>query len=326
MHSSKFSIRGTPFLGIRGVQTYTNMSLPLHSSFSKSDVQDINAWHDVLRLATEWEFASIRELAIERLRPIVSDIDKVVFGHAYEVDGWVMPGYMALVERENPITAEEGKRLGIEDMAAIAAAREEVQAAMAPAERSGISQVPSGFDGEGRDFGGGAISDGDIAAERTSVGSISPMMRKQPLSDLRRRVQAHIPRSTIIYRSLPSSPSTETSEPPLPVDFAPIPPGSHTRRHAPTSFPPSSPRDDPDAHTTGSHSGMEQVLQRNDHELLEDGSVKSPSALATPRIIEGLNEISYPEGVKRPKVEFNANDAKGKFRYVCYVLYSQTLS
>ncbi|EIM85126.1 uncharacterized protein STEHIDRAFT_81994 [Stereum hirsutum FP-91666 SS1] len=40
-----------------------------------------------------------------------------------------------------------------------------------------------------------------------------------------------------------------------------------------------------------------------------------PSALATARIIEDLHEISYPEGIKSPKVELNANAAKGKFRY-----------
>ncbi|EIM91293.1 ARM repeat-containing protein [Stereum hirsutum FP-91666 SS1] len=40
-----------------------------------------------------------------------------------------------------------------------------------------------------------------------------------------------------------------------------------------------------------------------------------PSALATARIIEDLHEISYPEGIKSPKVELNASAAKGKFRY-----------
>ncbi|KAH9003169.1 hypothetical protein EDB86DRAFT_2799935 [Lactarius hatsudake] len=40
-----------------------------------------------------------------------------------------------------------------------------------------------------------------------------------------------------------------------------------------------------------------------------------PSALATARHIEDLNRITYPEGIKCPKVELNVNAQDGKFRY-----------
>ena len=39
-----------------------------------------------------------------------------------------------------------------------------------------------------------------------------------------------------------------------------------------------------------------------------------PSALATARIIEDLDHISYPEGISGPKPELNANSKKGRFR------------
>ena len=39
-----------------------------------------------------------------------------------------------------------------------------------------------------------------------------------------------------------------------------------------------------------------------------------PSALATARIIEDLDHISYPEGISSPKPELNANSKNGKFR------------
>jgi translation initiation factor 4G len=41
-----------------------------------------------------------------------------------------------------------------------------------------------------------------------------------------------------------------------------------------------------------------------------------PSALATARIIEDISSISYPEGIKSPKIELNVNAKNGKFRYV----------
>ncbi|KAK7472405.1 hypothetical protein VKT23_000519 [Stygiomarasmius scandens] len=40
-----------------------------------------------------------------------------------------------------------------------------------------------------------------------------------------------------------------------------------------------------------------------------------PSALATARIIDDLGRVPYPEGVKSPSVELNANAKDGKFRY-----------
>lgn len=39
-----------------------------------------------------------------------------------------------------------------------------------------------------------------------------------------------------------------------------------------------------------------------------------PSALATARIIDDLGGISYPEGIKSPKIELNINAKQGKFR------------
>ncbi|KAL0955886.1 hypothetical protein HGRIS_002084 [Hohenbuehelia grisea] len=40
-----------------------------------------------------------------------------------------------------------------------------------------------------------------------------------------------------------------------------------------------------------------------------------PSALATARIIDDLGRVSYPEGIKSPKVELNINAKDSKFRY-----------
>ena len=40
-----------------------------------------------------------------------------------------------------------------------------------------------------------------------------------------------------------------------------------------------------------------------------------PSALATARHIEDINSITYPQGIKGPKLELNVNIQKGKSRY-----------
>ncbi|KAG2043918.1 armadillo-type protein [Suillus americanus] len=46
-----------------------------------------------------------------------------------------------------------------------------------------------------------------------------------------------------------------------------------------------------------------------------DVSAPPPSALLTARVIENLSEVAYPEGIKSPKIELNANVRDGRFRY-----------
>ncbi|KAG1856929.1 hypothetical protein C8R48DRAFT_755948 [Suillus tomentosus] len=47
----------------------------------------------------------------------------------------------------------------------------------------------------------------------------------------------------------------------------------------------------------------------------KDISASPPSALLTARVIENLSEVAYPEGIKSPKIELNANVRDGRFRY-----------
>jgi translation initiation factor 4G len=39
-----------------------------------------------------------------------------------------------------------------------------------------------------------------------------------------------------------------------------------------------------------------------------------PSALATARIIDDIGQITYPEGIRSPKMELNINAKGGKFK------------
>jgi hypothetical protein len=54
-------------------------------------------------------------------------------------------------------------------------------------------------------------------------------------------------------------------------------------------------------------------------------SAPPPSVLLTARVIENLSEVAYPEGIKSPKVELNANARYGRFRCV-FLPFSLRLS
>lgn len=111
-----------------------------------------------------------------------------------------MPGYMALVEREMPITHEEAMRLGMRDMVDIAAAREEVKDVMTRAELRAES-APNPFSG----FGGGSFGQTTTSSPADS--------RKLTPSDLRKRVEAHVSRSTMRYPHIIADTSTSTTTP-----------------------------------------------------------------------------------------------------------------
>ncbi|TFY71233.1 hypothetical protein EVG20_g1772 [Dentipellis fragilis] len=67
------------------------LSILYPADFQECEVKTVEAWTSVLRLSTKWSFASIRKLAIDRLEPIASAIDKVVLGRTYTIDAWLRP-------------------------------------------------------------------------------------------------------------------------------------------------------------------------------------------------------------------------------------------
>ncbi|KAA1470543.1 hypothetical protein DENSPDRAFT_744118, partial [Dentipellis sp. KUC8613] len=95
---------------------------PAH--FHECELKTIEAWASVLRLSTEWSFSSIRTLAIERLLPIASPVDKVVLGRTYGIHAWLQPGFVALCNRPQPPTVDEAIRLGVRDTILITTVRE----------------------------------------------------------------------------------------------------------------------------------------------------------------------------------------------------------
>ncbi|KIK43080.1 hypothetical protein CY34DRAFT_82410, partial [Suillus luteus UH-Slu-Lm8-n1] len=60
-----------------------------------------------------------------------------------------------------------------------------------------------------------------------------------------------------------------------------------------------------------------QTSPVNESQESEDDEASSPpsSPLLTARSIENLNEVTYPEGIKGPKAELNANVRDARFRY-----------
>lgn len=81
-------------------------------------------WAAILHLAAKWKFETIKVLAIERLSAIAPPIDKITLGKQYGIVEWLADAYKAICKRPDPLTIEEGTRLGLEDVIRISAMRQ----------------------------------------------------------------------------------------------------------------------------------------------------------------------------------------------------------
>ncbi|KAJ7643250.1 hypothetical protein B0H17DRAFT_1163892 [Mycena rosella] len=92
-------------------------------SLYESTVED---WSTILELAQRWEFAEVKNLAVRELEKLdLPDIDRIVLYHKLVVDeSYLIPRYVALCERPELFTVEDGLRLGMEIVIPLSRARE----------------------------------------------------------------------------------------------------------------------------------------------------------------------------------------------------------
>ncbi|KAK2463054.1 hypothetical protein APHAL10511_004709 [Amanita phalloides] len=83
-------------------------------------------WTSILKLATKWEFASLRQRAINELDGLASPIDKVLLGQDYDIPELRLPGYVDLCRSNVPLSEEDGERLGLKDVIKIYRVRQEL--------------------------------------------------------------------------------------------------------------------------------------------------------------------------------------------------------
>ncbi|KZP05980.1 hypothetical protein FIBSPDRAFT_940208 [Athelia psychrophila] len=81
-------------------------------------------WTSILHLAAKWGFESIQFLAIDSLTATAIPVDKIVLGRRYSISDWLPGAYEAVCTRADPLTVEEGMKLGVEDIIRISAARQ----------------------------------------------------------------------------------------------------------------------------------------------------------------------------------------------------------
>ncbi|KAF7972346.1 hypothetical protein HWV62_18118 [Athelia sp. TMB] len=116
------------------------LSILYPADFRRPAEKSTPQWAAVLHLAAAYGLASIRLLAIDHLAALAAPIDKIVLGRRYGVPEWLPAAYEAVCTRADPLTVQEGMRLGVEDVVKISAARQAYGCARARFEPAHLAQ------------------------------------------------------------------------------------------------------------------------------------------------------------------------------------------
>ncbi|KZP11845.1 hypothetical protein FIBSPDRAFT_799817, partial [Athelia psychrophila] len=94
------------------------------TDFRRPSEKTTAQWTSILHLAAKWGFENIKLLATDNLTANATPIDKIVLGRRYGIIDWLSGAYEAVCTRADPLTVEEGMKLGVEDTVKISAARQ----------------------------------------------------------------------------------------------------------------------------------------------------------------------------------------------------------
>ncbi|KAL4245354.1 hypothetical protein ABKN59_009790 [Abortiporus biennis] len=117
------------FSGISTVDFERLLWILYPPNYSMCKASTLDEWTSILHLATQWEFADIRTLAIRSLQSIdISPVDRILLSREYDIGGrWVLSAYTALCERAEPLTLAEASKLGLETSVRVAQMREQMR-------------------------------------------------------------------------------------------------------------------------------------------------------------------------------------------------------
>jgi hypothetical protein len=72
-----------------------------------------------------WNFSELCSYLMPLAERVLSDIDKIVFAREFNVSDWLAPAYIKLCQRNERLTTEEARKIGIDGVIFVSRFREE---------------------------------------------------------------------------------------------------------------------------------------------------------------------------------------------------------
>ncbi|KAF9262686.1 hypothetical protein L218DRAFT_867337 [Marasmius fiardii PR-910] len=95
--------------------------------YSQHDAQTVEDWTSILRVSSRFGMAKIRSLALDNLYMTANAVEKIALNNEFHFDDaeiedeWVLDAYVEMVTRVEPLTLQEGEKLGMKDVIRIQA-------------------------------------------------------------------------------------------------------------------------------------------------------------------------------------------------------------
>jgi len=104
----------------------------------------VDEWSSILKLAHQWDFGEVKTFALRELEAQeIPALQKIILYHTHDIDrNLLQASYTALTVRDEPISIEEGRVLGLETALRLAHAREIARAPPSSGKKSGTPRSP----------------------------------------------------------------------------------------------------------------------------------------------------------------------------------------
>ncbi|EIN06746.1 hypothetical protein PUNSTDRAFT_54142 [Punctularia strigosozonata HHB-11173 SS5] len=115
------------------------VSVFYNPKYTLYDHMTVPEWTSVLRLAHYWQFREVKALSVRELQThTIAPVEKISIYQTYNVDiQLLLPAFIALAVRPEPLAVDEGRQLGWETAMSLAKARELVRALPSTKPKSG---------------------------------------------------------------------------------------------------------------------------------------------------------------------------------------------
>jgi hypothetical protein len=92
-----------------------------------------------MRLTSRWNLTSHIDLDTSRLPLIISPVDRLVVAYGLHVTDWLRPAFVDLCMRDEPLSIDEGRRLGVDIIICISRVRSLIRKWILPQKLAYIS-------------------------------------------------------------------------------------------------------------------------------------------------------------------------------------------
>jgi len=116
------------------------------SSLSNDDLTTVDDWSTILALANRYKMFELYTLAIQKLAPIASSVEKLAIVKKYNMVGheWLLPAYTDLCSRNGPLSLDEAEKLDMQTVLKIWEVQHEIASWPGMYFRPGVEQLVKG--------------------------------------------------------------------------------------------------------------------------------------------------------------------------------------